>query len=739
MKKLTYFLLVFLLSIPVRSVANHIYGGELYYTHISGLTYKITLTLYGDCGSASPTAFNSLFAAAPEVIIKQNQNTITAITLNLDTASIKEVTPVCSAEANNTKCVSPTATLPGIKRFSYDKVYTLPSATAYSFIFEGDLGTAGGAAGRSSNITNVFGVNNQQVYLVAELFDSQSLNSSPQFTTLPTPFYCINLQQQYNQGAVDADNDSLSFSLVPALVQGSPVTYNPSFSEVYPISTVDQNFIMNAVNGQMIFTPDVVQRGLVVNKVTEYKNGQVVGTSTREMTFIVLDNCQNSPPAAAVDTNSIIGGTLTDGNIIDVCEGTPSVSFVYPIADADGDTVTITNTPLPPGATLTVSNGNTSSPTLSFSWNTSSVPAGVYNFFVTLKDSHCPLNSHETRGFTIRISDPPLLHTSIAFPTECAHKAVVEYALAGGIKPRLVTIRQGSTIIKTYTDTTGVFTDSLAAGSYTIQVASKHLPCTNTYQLTVADSGTYPYSPLFTDVLICSGSTPSPLVAIPDAGAVVHWYDMEGNALSATPVPSTAVPGTYYWLVNQQYLVCQSKKDTIKVTVAPKPEANILNQPETLCYGDKVFLKASGADQFVWLPEDKIFREPDSSEFVRIYEPSTFTVIASTGVGCKDTISISFDHIEQCCKLSYPNAFTPNGDDRNDTWHPMMYGNHEFYELSIFNRWGAVMFHSFIPADAWDGRRFGVPQDIGTYYYQVKTKCLTGHEEEQKGDFLLLR
>src|SRR5258708_500033 len=45
-----------------------------------------------------------------------------------------------------------------------------------------------------------------------------------------------------------------------------------------------------ACNGQMSFLPNVLKAALIVNQVTEYKNGVAVGSSVREMTFIVLDN-----------------------------------------------------------------------------------------------------------------------------------------------------------------------------------------------------------------------------------------------------------------------------------------------------------------------------------------------------------------------------------------------------------------------------------------------------------------
>jgi hypothetical protein len=97
-------------------------------------------------------------------------------------------------------------------------------------------------------------------------------NSSPTFTTLPTPFYCINVPQKYNQGAVDKDGDSLSYALVPALAgsSGSSVSYIPPSTASNPLITATGSFSFSSTTGQLAFTPSAAQRSLIVQQVTEY-------------------------------------------------------------------------------------------------------------------------------------------------------------------------------------------------------------------------------------------------------------------------------------------------------------------------------------------------------------------------------------------------------------------------------------------------------------------------------------
>ncbi|HRO43107.1 MAG TPA: gliding motility-associated C-terminal domain-containing protein, partial [Flavipsychrobacter sp.] len=146
-----------------------------------------------------------------------------------------------------------------------------------------------------------------------------------------------------------------------------------------------------------------------------------------------------------------------------------------------------------------------------------------------------------------------------------------------------------------------------------------------------------------------------------------------------------------------------------------------------------------GATSYIWLPENSLSYEPDQTPFIRIFKPEEFTVIGKNETGCSDTLTFSYTNIEACCTFSYPTAFTPNGDGKNDTWRPIMYGNYRTYELSLYDRWGLRLFHSFISNEGWDGNYNSHPQSIGTYYYFLKAKCVTGKEEMHKGEFSLLR
>ncbi|MEQ9187878.1 MAG: gliding motility-associated C-terminal domain-containing protein, partial [Cryomorphaceae bacterium] len=86
---------------------------------------------------------------------------------------------------------------------------------------------------------------------------------------------------------------------------------------------------------------------------------------------------------------------------------------------------------------------------------------------------------------------------------------------------------------------------------------------------------------------------------------------------------------------------------------------------------------------------------------------------------CADTAELSIRVKPQY--LTYiPNSFSPDGDRVNDFWAPSVFV-HSDYRLTIFDRWGRVLFKSNDPSSGWNGRENndGPPCPIGTYTYDI--------------------
>ncbi|MGB0882950.1 MAG: gliding motility-associated C-terminal domain-containing protein, partial [Vicingaceae bacterium] len=70
-----------------------------------------------------------------------------------------------------------------------------------------------------------------------------------------------------------------------------------------------------------------------------------------------------------------------------------------------------------------------------------------------------------------------------------------------------------------------------------------------------------------------------------------------------------------------------------------------------------------------------------------------------------------------------PSSFTPNGDGLNDDFKAYGEGIElSNYTMSIFNRWGELMFQTNNLSNGWDGTYKGKPVKAGVYIWKIKAK-----------------
>jgi gliding motility-associated-like protein len=85
-----------------------------------------------------------------------------------------------------------------------------------------------------------------------------------------------------------------------------------------------------------------------------------------------------------------------------------------------------------------------------------------------------------------------------------------------------------------------------------------------------------------------------------------------------------------------------------------------------------------------------------------------------------------------------PTAFTPNGDNINDIFR--LTGNRiSKIEMTLFNRWGQMIFRSNNQSQGWDGKVNGIMQESSTFIYNVSYQDADGKKHFLKGNFVLLR
>jgi gliding motility-associated-like protein len=118
----------------------------------------------------------------------------------------------------------------------------------------------------------------------------------------------------------------------------------------------------------------------------------------------------------------------------------------------------------------------------------------------------------------------------------------------------------------------------------------------------------------------------------------------------------------------------------------------------------------------------------------------TITLGVKSAKGCVDTLRRPIC-IDPLFTFYAPDAFTPNADGKNDTWTPIGVGiDANNYELTIYDRWGIVVFHTLVWGQSWDGKvNGGAIAQIDTYVWDVVVKDFREKRYKLRGVIHLIR
>lgn len=108
-------------------------------------------------------------------------------------------------------------------------------------------------------------------------------------------------------------------------------------------------------------------------------------------------------------------------------------------------------------------------------------------------------------------------------------------------------------------------------------------------------------------------------------------------------------------------------------------------------------------------------------------------------LGCA-SIAQKTIRIYSSCYLAVPNAFTPNGDGKNDLLYPLNAVKAEKLDFRVYNRWGQLIFRTANWKNGWNGTLNGSPQPGGIYVWFLSfTDRDSGEARQMKGTAALIR
>jgi gliding motility-associated-like protein len=219
-----------------------------------------------------------------------------------------------------------------------------------------------------------------------------------------------------------------------------------------------------------------------------------------------------------------------------------------------------------------------------------------------------------------------------------------------------------------------------------------------------------------TDATICA-----------DSSYLLPW----GGRINKTGIYNDTIRGA---------LGCDSIINRIRLTVNPHPELNIIKSNDVDCMTNIAYLKVIGNHTYHWWPGESLSHTSGNTITASPAATTTYYVKAISKENCirEDSVEVIVYKSEIQNGYLMPNAFTPNNDGVNDCYGVKTWGALKELKLSIYSRWGDLLFQTTNPDQCWDGKHKGVEQSTGGYIYVVSATTLCG-KVVRKGIFMLVR
>ncbi|HSU48987.1 MAG TPA: gliding motility-associated C-terminal domain-containing protein [Segetibacter sp.] len=604
MKKVI-FLFILLLGLFSKVKADHITGGEIYYTSSAGTngtnTYNVTFKLFMRCNSGRQ--FNN--PTVVSVFDKGTNQRVTDINVNLTSSETIQIT-------SPDPCITDPPNVCYVVGY-YNFVLNLP-ATANGYILSSQVNY------RIQGISNFqsFYSNIGATYAAEIPGTPAAQNNSAQFTGNDLVVVCSNNKFSYSFGATDKDGDQLRYSFCEAYRSGiggnnvtppppppyQAVPYGSGFTESKPLGT---NVKIDPQTGLITGLAPSTGTYVVTVCVEEIRNGVVIARQRKDLQI----NIAPCNIAAALlepeymlckDTKTISLTNLSSSPLIRTSfwEITNRAGGVIFSSGKPSDTYTFADTGLYK-IKLSINRGQACSD------STSSI-ARVYPGFI-----------------------PDYNFTGICFNKPTSFKDLTT-TVFGTVNSWNWNFGNGDTSNKQSPAYTYV-----AKGTMNVKlVVTNTLGCRDEITKSVAIVSEPPIKLAFKDTLICKGDT----VTLKAAGGGNLTWSFNSNVIAANSPVSTVTPATTsLYIVNIDDNGCLNR-DSVLVRVTDKVTLHVMNDT-TICRGDAIQLRVeSDAFTYSWSPSAQLSNSSVANPFAVTNNKTTYTVKANIG-GCSSLGSIT--------------------------------------------------------------------------------------------------
>jgi gliding motility-associated-like protein len=236
----------------------------------------------------------------------------------------------------------------------------------------------------------------------------------------------------------------------------------------------------------------------------------------------------------------------------------------------------------------------------------------------------------------------------------------------------------------------------------------------------------------FPDVRICEGDN----VELGSSGGDSYtWIPATGLSSATVPNPVAGpVDTTVYNVIVTNQVGCHDTA-AITVNVVERPRANA--GPDLyIIKGESKQLEGVATGQgisYTWSPAIFIDNVQSMQPFVNPPQDTTYLLTVVSNEGCGMATDMVRVHVYPAIYI--PNAFSPNNDGLNDTWSIPALKAYPEFTVSVYNRYGQLIFSIKNNFRLWDGKYKGMPQPADVYVYMVAIKG----EKVLKGTLTIIR
>lgn len=299
--------------------------------------------------------------------------------------------------------------------------------------------------------------------------------------------------------------------------------------------------------------------------------------------------------------------------------------------------------------------------------------------------------------------------------------------------------------------------NNLPTGNYYV-IVRDGAPCETQYPgnpLIISNTGGATIAGVVFPSTICTGEEGTISVTATDGTAPMEYSIDNGVTWQLSPDFVVSAAGSYLVVVRDGSLCETTWPSTIEITVITGPEATVTlsSDAASVCLGEGVVFTAEPVNEgltpvYRWLVNGAV---ESGSGNIFSYTPANgdqVTVELTSSEVCATSnpaIDVETVELSPCgFVMRMPNSFTPNNDNLNDVFKPVL-GDilPTKYLLQIFDRWGGIVFETNNPEQGWDGTHLGQPVARGIYSYKLEFEIpefiSSSLENPLRGTIILLR